>query len=114
MVPSFRKDFMNATESDPEMDFSLAVSPWLKDLLLTLASKFLRQMARFQLTRGVMASEKSISGPDLIFTDWLTWLEFFCTLTLFPSFQYLDVHERIGKKLTELSMRDQEMQQKMT
>ena len=30
------------------------------------------------------------------------------------AFQYLDVHERIGKKLTELSMRDQEMQQKMT
>jgi len=28
--------------------------------------------------------------------------------------KYLDVHERIGKKLTELSMRDQEMQQKMT
>ena len=24
--------------------------------------------------------------------------------------KYLDVHERIGKKLTELSMRDQEMQ----
>jgi hypothetical protein len=40
------------------------------------------------------------------------YLEVDFKLNAHLSFQYLEVHERIGKKLTQLSMQDQEMQQK--
>ena len=75
----------NARSLESEMDFSLSVSLWLRefnDLLLTSTSRFLQQIARFQLSRGVTDGKSSRA-------DW-NW---------FPSSLTIQVHCRTLARL---------------